>query len=180
MKKIISILLTAALLSLALISCSKGEKSYEKLAEHIAASSAAAEGVYTLEIGKTETDGVHYTRIARKNAAKIELELVISEGEKTLRTFTLVISRGNFDSYKWYYSSSVTNGTMNGVIIAEDFERAASQLGYMSAGTEDEYAIASMRAQAKAMCNYLLDSLEGDLQALDITAEDFGFKDYKD
>ncbi len=179
MKKTICIITLIATLLLVFASCGKAEKSYEKLSDYIEKKASEADGLYTLEIGKSESEGVSYTRIARKNNTKIELELVISEGGKELRTFTLVISKGNFESYKWYYSSAVTKNTMNGVIIPEDFERAASTLGYMSANNKDEYTIASMTAQAKSMCNYLLDSLEGDLSELEITPVDFGFKDYK-
>ncbi len=180
MKKTISIIILISALMLVLASCGGEEKCYEALADYIESRGTADENTYVLKIGESEKDGAVYTRFARKYSAKIELELVISTSAEELRSFTIVINKGDFDSYKWYYSSFVTESSMNGLIVAEDFQRAAGSLGYMSANSSDEYTVASMAAQAKGMCNYLLDSLAEDLSELGITAADFGFEDYED
>lgn len=180
MKKILTLLLAASVLCLALVSCANAEKSCERLDEYIVANSAQVDGVHTVALGESVTDGVKYMRSAKRTQAKIELILTVFDGDEELRSFTLVLNKSSFDSYKWYYSSAVTAQTMSGMVIPEDYNPASASLGYLTVSSSNEYEIASMSAHAKGMCNYLLDSLKGDLSAIEVTAYDLGFKSYKE
>ncbi len=180
MKKILSLLLALVTLALALASCSNSKKSYEELDEYIVANSAELDGVHILTLGASTSEGVEYIRRAERTPVKIELILSVRENGSELRSFTLVLNKGTADLYKWYYSSSVTDNTMSGTVIPEDYSAASASLGYLTSSSSDEYEIASMSAYAKGMCDYLLGSLEGDLSAIGLTAYDLGFKDLKD
>lgn len=178
MKKIVSLLLVILTLFISLSSCSNAEKSCEKLDEYITSNAEQIDGVCTLTLGESVSDGVKYVRSTKRTATEIELILTVSEGSQ-LRSFTLVLNKSSLDSYKWYYSSSVSGRTMSGTLIPKDYTEASSTLGYMSTNSSDEYEIASMASYAKGMCNYLLRAIEGDLAKIEITAYDLGFKSYK-
>ncbi len=177
MKKILSLVTVVAVLALSLISCG-AEKSYEKLDAHITSSSTAQSGVHELVLGKTETDGVTYTRTARRSEGKIELILTLTKGDATLRSFSLTMNKESLDKLPWSYSSGVTGSSMSGIIDTDNYVKAAAALAYMDVSSTDEYEVVSMSEHSKALCNYLLESLKTDLSALELTAEDFGFEDF--
>ncbi len=179
MKKLISVFVLASLLILTLASCGKAEKSYKKLDEHITSNSAEVGGVYELTLGTSEAGGLSYTRVARKTANEIELLLRVSDAQNELRSFSLYINKASFKSYKWVYRSSVSDSGMNGIIKPKEYLKAETSL-FGSSNTSDAYEAQSMACMAKDMCDYLLESLKGDLASLKIDAVSFGFKDYKD
>lgn len=177
MKKILSFVILIAVLALSVISCGV-EDSYEKLDSHITSSSTMQSGVHELILGKTEADGVTYTRTARRSEGKIELILTLKEGDTPLRSFSLTMNKESLDKYLWSYTSFVTGASMSGIITPDDYVKAAAALAYTDVSVVDEYEVTSMSEHSKALCNYLLESLKTDLSTLALTAEDFGFEDF--
>ncbi len=189
MKKIFSLIILMTVIAMSLLSCGKVEKSYEKLDEYIVSNATAQNGIHELVIGMSSSGNTSYTRIARRTENQIELELRVSSGEM-LRSFVLVLGKANLDIFNWSYSSAVSGGSMSGVITPNEYKRSITTLGYTAVRVGDksasdyyassDYDVASMSTQAKDMCNCLLESLASDLAAIKLSAEDFGFKDYKD
>ena len=179
MKRIISLILIAACLVLCLVGCANPKKSYKKLEEHINERGTAAHGVYTLELGKnTEGDGAQYIRTATKNATTITLTLNMIEDGTELYTFSLILTKGSHKTVKWEYESAAGD-KMAGVITPKEYLRGAYKLNYLTSNINDAIKIDSASGLAKSLCNYLLDKLESDLDTLELTAVDFGFKDFK-
>ena len=180
MKKIISLILTASLLLLCLSSCSKANKSYKKLDEHITESAVAQNGVVNLTLGNTaEPDGAVYTRAAVRTDDSITLALLVTEDGKFLYGFSLILNKGALDLYKWEYSSR-SGDTMSGTVDPKEYLKNAYTLNYITTNIKDPVAASSASGLAKSLLNYLLLSLEGDLGAIGLDAVDFDFKDFKD
>lgn len=180
MKKITALLLILTTVCLCLCSCSKAKKSYKKLDEHIVATATTVkDGVHSVILGANkEADGATYTRTASRNETTITLALTVSDDEGVLYIFSLIMQKGELDTYRWEYIAS-EGDTMSGTVVPKEYLKAAYNLNYVTTNIYGSYAISSASGLAKGLCNYLLEHLEGDLAALKLDATDFDFKDYK-
>ncbi len=180
MKKLTALLLIILVAVFSLTACSKAEKSYEKLDEYITATVLPANGVHTLTLGATvEPDGATYTRTAVREEGRITLVLTVTEDENTLYTFSLIMNKGALTAYRFEYSSA-SGDTMYGMIIADEYIKAAYNLSYLSTNIKDVASVGSASGLSKSLCNYLLEKMEQDLAPIKLTAVDFDFKDYKE
>lgn len=180
MKKLTALLLTILIAVSSLTACSKAEKSYEKLDEYITATVLPVNGVHTLTLGSTaESDGATYTRTAVREENRITLVLTVTEGEEALYTFSLIMNKGALTAYRFEYESSSCD-TMYGMIIADEYVKAAYNLSYLATNISDAASVGSASGLSKSLCNYLLEKMEQDLAPIKLTAVDFDFKDYKD
>ena len=175
MKKILSLALAELIIITSLTSCVDVEESYEKLDAFI-----KGKGQEECLLGQSESGGAKYTRIAKRTDAQIELTVNVTEGDATLRSFSLILTKGALASYKWSFTSSVLGADMSGFIKPDEYVKAALSLDYASTSSTDNYYEApSMAEHAKRLCNYLLSSLEADLKSIELSAYDFGFEEFE-
>lgn len=180
MKRLTALILTIACLALCLVGCANPKKSYKKLDEHISRRGVSKHGETSLKLGETaENDGALYVRYATKKNNTVTLTVNALEDEEVLYSFSLILTEGSHDTVKWEYSS-YSGDEMTGTIVPKEYIKAAYKLNYLTTNIKNSARIDSTSGLCKSLCNYLLEKLKTDLHELELTAVDFGFKDYKE
>lgn len=178
MKRLISAVLLAATLIMLLASCeSNAEKSYDALDSFITSHGVAEHGVYELALGEDAKGETVHKRTAKRTASGIDLILTVREDDDELYTFMISLNKGTLGTYTWdYYSES--GSTMGGTISAEEYAKGTYSLEYLRTNIRGDYAVESAMKISKSLCDELLSALEKDLSEIEVSAKDFGFKDF--